>query len=298
MVDKNNNCKTYNKVFLSEERISTIISFIRRHQRHATLASMDLNVAQQTALKAATKAGERIYEGFEQDHTITVKGDPVDRVTEVDTDAQTIIVETIESAFPDHGFLGEEDLTRNGNNTVYRWVIDPIDGTSNFIQGLPHCGTSIALEENGEPILGVLHLPMLGTTYSAVKGEGAYCNGKKIRVRECSDMSKAVIAEIFSDRTHRGQMVEFPPCLAYRKFGSAISSLAYLAAGKIDGTDLLCYRCDIAAASIIVREAGAKLEWQYLHDDGNERGPLHCVAANQAIFADVTLLSEQAFRNR
>lgn len=236
------------------------------------------------AIAAAQKAGKCITDGIDQMHDIQTKSDPVDRLTETDLEAQKVIVSDIEASFPDHGFLAEEDFTREGTGegAAYRWVIDPVDGTSNFIQRLPFVGVSIALQENGESVVGVLHFPLLGTTYTAIKGDGALRDGKKVHVRDCSEMSKAFIAEIFSDRMHRGKDVLFPPCLAYRKFGSAVTSLGFLADGSVDGTALRCCRWDIAAAEVIIPEAGGKMTWQY-DDPNDDRSVLTCIASTPGI---------------
>lgn len=246
----------------------------------------DLHIALETAVSAAKQAGERIRRGYNEDVSIEVKSDPVDRVTQVDKEAQALIVDTIKASFPDHGFLGEEDLLQGDQSK--RWIIDPMDGTSNFIQGLPHVGVSIGFEEDGEVQVGVLYFPVYDDLYTAVKGEGAKCNGLAIHIRDCETMADAVIAEIYSDRTHRGKEVVFPPCLAFRKFGSAITSLAYLAHGRIDGAALRCCRWDIAAAEVIVAEAGGKLSWQYDQDDGDQRGVLTCIASGEGIESEFT----------
>lgn len=233
---------------------------------------LDLEGALSIAITAAKRSGERILKGVEEDLQIDVKGDPVDRVTHVDLDCQRIIVETIRGTFPDHRFICEEDssdssesppLLQAGSASSPTWLIDPIDGTSNFIKHLPHCGTSIGLEVDGEVKVGVMHFPFFGWTYTAIKGKGAKRNGERISVSSCSTLSGAVIAECYSDRTHRGKEVIFPPALAYRKFGSAIMSLAFVTDGRIDGTGLLCYPWDIAAARVIIPEAGGQISWEY-----------------------------------
>ncbi|MBI3336884.1 inositol monophosphatase [Candidatus Peregrinibacteria bacterium] len=261
---------------------------------------LDLEEAQVVAITAAKKAGDRILKGFEEDLRIDTKGDPVDRVTQVDLDCQQTIIEIIHKKFPDHVCIGEETIPNQPATPPLPtapakpvWLIDPLDGTSNFIKRLPLCGTSIGLEVNGEVVLGVLHFPVFGWTYTAVKGRGAYRDGKRIHVSACARLQDAMIAECYSDRIHRGKNVMFPPVLAYRKFGSAITSLAFTADGRIDGTGLLCYPWDIAAARVIIPEAGGALSWQYASATG-DRDIVRCIASCEGIHAELQSFVKQA----
>lgn len=247
---------------------------------------VDLEDALSTAKHAALKSGQRILRGLEEDLHIETKGDPVDRVTHVDIDCQRIIIETIAQKFPDHQYISEEESPHTIVPTKPVWLIDPIDGTSNFIRRLPHCGTSIGLELNGEVVVGVLYFPVFGWMYTAVKGGGAFRNEKRIHASSCLRMSDAVVAECYSDRTHRGKEVVFPPALAYRKFGSAIMSLALVADGRIDGTGLFCYPWDIAAARVIIAESGGMLSWEYTGDQ-TTRGAVRCVASTVGIHEEL-----------
>jgi len=191
------------------------------------------------AEQAARAAGDRILRGYAEDLAIAVKSDPADRVTQVDREAQAIIAGVLGSAFPEIPVLGEED-SRAGkaDRAERRWIVDPLDGTTNFIQRLPHVGVSIALEQGGEPVAGVLYFPAFDRLYAATRGGGVLCNGARIRVRNVGRLQDAVVAEVYSDRLHRGKEVVFPPCLAYRKYGSAVTSLAYLAEGAVDAVGL------------------------------------------------------------
>ncbi len=247
----------------------------------------DLSSVLLHAVDAAKAAGKRIEQGYEEVHHITVKGDKADRVTQVDIEAQNIIEQHLAAIFPECAFFGEEDEQEETPDSEWRWVVDPLDGTSNFIQGLPHVGVSIALEYQREPVLGVVHFPLLRETYTAVRDQGAFCNGNPIQVQHCNTMANAVIAEIYSDRVHRGRSVSYPPSLTYRKFGSAITSLAYVAKGSIQGTALRCCRWDIAAAVPIIREAGGSITWEE-DDPENERGTLTCIAAVPGIMEEFT----------
>lgn len=255
-----------------------------------------LDTAKEVGLLAAAKAGECILRGYDSALDVRSKGDPADRVTQFDIEAQDAIVSIITSHFPDHGFLGEEDLTKEGSGegARYKWVIDPIDGTSNFIQRLPHVGVSIALEIDGVSSLGVLHFPVLRETYVAVRGKGAFLNDKRIFVEDRTSLSASVIGEIFSDRKHRGKQVTYPPVLAFRKYGSAVTSLAYVASGRIHAAALQCYRWDIAAAEVIIAEAGGAMTWEY-DDPDDPRSSLACFASAPGIHDEFIEVARREF---
>ena len=256
---------------------------------------IDLHEAQNIAVEAAKAAGERIIQGYSEQLNITIKSDPADLLTQVDIDAQNIIEQTIFAKYPDHQLLGEEDEEgKEKKESEYRWVVDPVDGTSNFTQRLPHVGVSIALQHNEESVLGVLYFPVLDNLYTAIQGEGAFLNGKQIHVASCASMRDAYISEIYSDRVNRGNIAMYPPAKAYRRFGSAVTSLGYIAAGSIHGTALRCYLWDIAAAQVIIPEAGGKIEWRF-HDEGNERSSLTCIASVPEIYDELAEFVQQEF---
>jgi len=270
-----------------------------------------------TAQKAAHAAGERVLQGFAEPISFESKGDVADRVTQVDLDCQKIIREHLAGEFPDIPFLGEEDrimlsgvapdrassppsaslraplsMTRGRHGDEARWIVDPLDGTMNFTHRLPFCGVSIALEENGEVVLGVIHFPMLGWDFSATKDGGAEKNDEKIKVSDCKKFEDAIIAEIYSDREARGKDVRYPPSAAFRKFGSAVTSLALLAEGAVDGVVLRCRKWDVAAAEVIVKEAGGKVSIK-MDDPEDPRSSLTCVAAVPAIHEELQNLVQK-----
>lgn len=239
---------------------------------------MDLDLALTVATKAAHKAGERIKQGLIEPMNFTSKGDIADRVTQADFDCQKIIREELAKEFPDVGFLGEEDESIPDTKNAATWIVDPIDGTMNFTHRMPFCGVSIALQVEGEMVLGVLHFPAFDWTYTAIKGKGAKKNGKEIQVSNCAKLEDAMITEIFSDREARGKKVSYPPAAAYRRFGSAITSLAFLAEGLVDGTVERCRIWDIAAAEVIIHEAGGTIViWK--DDEKDLRTSLTCVCS-------------------
>ena len=254
---------------------------------------IDLDHALSIAMLAAEKAGKLILEGLKTNAAYTLKSDASDRVTQVDFDCQKIIRETLAKEFPEIGFLGEEDESIPDTKNAATWIVDPIDGTMNFTHRLPFCGVSIGLQVDGEMVLGILHFPAFDWTYTAIKGKGAQKNGKDIHVSSCAKFEDAMITEIFSDREARGKKVSYPPSAAYRRFGSAITSLAFLAEGLIDGTVERCRIWDIAAAEVIIREAGGTVTvWK--DDEKDPRTSLTCIASAPKIHGELCAFAERA----
>lgn len=253
---------------------------------------LDLDHALSVAEKAALKAGERIAEGLKGKMDYQTKTDRADRVTKTDFEAQEIIQTMLAKEFPDIGFIGEEEdpdglaARSSAKQSEVRWIVDPLDGTMNFTHRMPFCGVSIGLEQEGKIILGVIYFPVFGWTYAATKGGGAKKNGAPIHVSDCSKFEDAMIAELFSDREQRGTTVPYPPVAAYRKFGSAITSLAFLAEGMIDGTAIRCRPWDAAAGTIIIEEAGGIVT--ILKDDPSDpRSAITCIASPPKIHDDL-----------
>jgi myo-inositol-1(or 4)-monophosphatase len=255
---------------------------------------IDLPSALRAATIAAQHAGEIIRGGYDEVLSVTVKGDPADRVTQFDHQAQSAIASLLQQAHPHIPMMGEEDTEAFNDADVY-WVVDPLDGTSNFIQRLPHVGVSIGLRVHGQSVLGVLHFPILGTTYTAIAGQGAHRNGVPIQVQQRESLAAATVAEIFSDRQCRGKDVGYPPALMFRKFGSAVTSLAYLAQGSIHAMALECYLWDIAAGEVIIREAGGRVEWSFLHPEDGLRSPVQFFAATPGIFEEFASVAHREF---
>ena len=246
---------------------------------------MDLIEAQNLAVQAAKVAGEHILSGYTQELTIALKTDPADRLTQFDGSSQQIILDALWSKYPDHEYLCEEKSASSDANSEYRRVIDPLDGTMNFTQRLPHVGVSIALEKNGEVVLSVVYLPVLDEMYTALKDQGAYKNDVRIHASSCEDCSKAVASEFFSDREARGKNITYPPVTAYRKLGSAVCPLVYTADGRFDACAVRCMWWDCAACSLILKEAGAEVTITY--DDPGSDGPLTIVASAPGIHEEV-----------
>jgi myo-inositol-1(or 4)-monophosphatase len=192
---------------------------------------------------------------------------PRDLVTEADEASQQKIREILLNAFPDHDFLGEEQLPdpqpvgRPG--AEYRWIVDPLDGTSNYVHKLQTFAVSIALERRGEILVGVVYDPVVEECYTAVRGGGAFLNGKSIQTSNCTKIDEALVAVSFSNQVPRGsvEITRFVEVLhaaqSIRRLGSAALNLAYLAAGRLDAYYATSVQSwDVAAGILILEEAG------------------------------------------
>jgi myo-inositol-1(or 4)-monophosphatase len=217
------------------------------------------------ARQAAGLAGQVLSRGMNEGQEISFKGE-VDLVTNFDRRAQDIIVGRLSSAFPGHGFLAEEELSL-GPASEFRWIIDPLDGTTNFAHRFPVFTVSIGLEFQGRLVAGVVYDPMRGEMFEAAYKEGAYLNGKRIRVSAVGDLNRSLLATGFpyDIRDSRvNNVVHFNHFImraqAVRRCGSAAMDLCYLACGRFDGFwELKLKPWDMAAGAVIVREAGGRL---------------------------------------
>jgi len=218
------------------------------------------------AWEAAEEAGALIRETWQQSKQIQYKS-AIDLVTSADREAEERIVRVLQKRFPDHSILAEEETNIAGSQNIYRWIIDPLDGTTNFAHAYPHFSVSIALEREGEMILGLVYDPVHGEVFKAAKGCGAFLNEKSVRTSRVKELDKALLATGFPyDRRERAAFyLSFFSAFmvrsqGIRRNGSAALDLCYLACGRIDGFwEFKLHPWDTAAASIIVREAGGTL---------------------------------------
>jgi myo-inositol-1(or 4)-monophosphatase len=186
-----------------------------------------------------------------------------DFVTNVDHQSEKMIVEGLLSQFPDHMILAEEGGSKSNKNAEHRWIIDPLDGTKNFIQNIPVFSISIALEQQGKILVGVIYDPIHDDLFTAERGKGAYCNGSEINVSR-RPVSEAMIATgfPFKAKNYLPQYLLsfeeiFLKCSGIRRMGSAALDLCYTAMGKFEGFwELGLSIWDMAAGSLLVEEAG------------------------------------------
>jgi len=203
--------------------------------------------------KACMKAARSLIRDFGEIENLQVstKG-PGDFVTSADKRTEKIIIEELQKAHPDYGIVTEEAGIINKSNTKNRWIIDPIDGTVNFLHGIPHFAISIALRMNDEIVSGLIFDPIKNEMFYAEKNSGAYFNNQRIRVSNKKDLNECLFAT--------GGKVEINYDLNTRKSGSAALDMAYVGGGRYDGffqKNLNIW--DIAAGIIIIKEAGGKI---------------------------------------
>jgi len=216
-----------------------------------------------TAVTAARKAGTIIMQALDRPDKINIsKKSDKDFVTNIDNAAERAIIEILHIAYPTHGFLCEESGQEGDNN--YQWIIDPIDGTTNFIHGFPHFCISIALKHNDQIEQAVIYDPLKEDLFTATRGQGALKNNHRMRVAECRHLNESLIATGFpfrrnidSDPYYKTLQNVALHCVDIRRAGSAALDLAYVASGQLDGFfELALYPWDIAAGILLIKEAG------------------------------------------
>ena len=227
---------------------------------------------------------------------IKAKFNDSDIVTAADKVSEEIIISNIRKKYPTHSILSEESGT-SGYENDYRWVIDPLDGTTNFSSGLPEFCVSIGIQYKNQTIIGVVFAPYLGELFYAVRGEGAFLNGKKISTGNNTDIHKAVVTTGFpvdKDRTTDNNLDNvarvLPLVRGLRRLGSAAVDICYVAAGYLDAYwELNLHEWDVCAALLIAEEAGAK--YDFFRNDRN----ISVVVANPGIMPQIlSLLSKTA----
>lgn len=251
-------------------------------------------------IKAARKAGRSLVKDFREVENlqVSVKG-AGDFVSRADTAAENIIREELMGARPTYGWLGEETGEADGADPTRRWIVDPLDGTTNFLHGLPHWSVSIALEHKGEVVAGVVFDAAKDELFWAEKGAGAWMNESRIRVSGRRNMAEAVLATgvpFGTKKTLPATMRDLarlmPATAGVRRFGSAALDLAYVAAGRFDAYwEREINAWDMAAGIILVREAGGFAEAVREGRDIFESGTV--LAANAELFAPIAKVLRQ-----
>ena len=241
---------------------------------------------------AAEKAGRALRRDFGEIENLQVsrKG-PGDFVTNADLRAEKILFEELQTARPGYGFLLEEGGEIEGTDKTHKWIVDPLDGTTNFMHGIPHFAISIALERDTKLVAGVIYNPITDELFSAERGSGAFYNHGRLRVAGRTDLSDAVLAcgAPHGERAGRDEFIEemqtlLPKVAGVRRFGAASLDLAYVAAGRVDGFwERGLAPWDIAAGVVLVREAGGMVSDETNRNRFMETGTV--VAANEAIHA-------------
>ncbi len=249
--------------------------------------SANLNIM----IKAARKAGRSLIKDFREVENLQVsmKG-AADFVTKADIAAEDIIKEELMNARPTYGWLGEETGETDGKDPTRRWIVDPLDGTTNFLHGLPQWAVSIALEHKGQVVAGVVFDAAKDEMFFAEKGAGAWLNDTRLRVSGRARMIESIFATglPFAGSTDLPQTLQelarlLPVSAGVRRWGVASLDMAYVAAGRFDGFwERRLSAWDLAAGLIILREAGGLAEPFKNGDDILTDGSIIC--ANNAIF--------------
>ncbi|HSH28583.1 MAG TPA: inositol-1-monophosphatase, partial [Thiohalobacter sp.] len=217
------------------------------------------------ATRAARAAGDIIVRYIDRLDEINVASkERNDYVSEVDRRAEDAIIRILRRAYPDHGILAEESGTQAGSNDDYQWIIDPLDGTTNFLHGFPQFAVSIALAHKGRLEQGVVYDPLRQELFTASRGSGAQLNNRRLRVAQRKGLEGALLGTGFPFKTHehlepyldmfRDLLLETS---GIRRPGSAALDLAYVAAGRLDGFwELKLNPWDLAAGVLLIQEAG------------------------------------------
>ncbi|HTH51202.1 MAG TPA: inositol monophosphatase family protein [Pyrinomonadaceae bacterium] len=219
------------------------------------------------AIETARDAGRILLERYGRTHTVTKKGD-INLVTEADLASEQLIIERIKSHFPKHAVLAEEsgDAVAVDGSSEWKWIIDPLDGTTNFAHGYPCFAVTIAAERNGEIVVGVTHDPTRNETFAAERGKGATLNNKPIRVSDTDELGNALIVTGFPydfkkrENFSRHLTTFLLKSRGVRRDGSAAIDMAYVACGRFDGFwEEGLNPWDMAAGVLLIEEAGGQV---------------------------------------
>lgn len=214
-------------------------------------------------IQISKEAGELVRNAFGKSHSVEFKTNELNLVTETDKASEKLITDSIKKKYPSHGILAEEGSEAN-RNAEYLWVVDPLDGTTNFAHGLPIFAVSIGVQKNGETIAGVVYDVMRDVIYSAEKGNGSFENGRKIFVSKNENLGHSVLVTGFPynikenpDKASERFVAFLKQARAIRRLGSAAIDFCYVANGVFDGFwEVSLHPWDICAGKLIVEEAG------------------------------------------
>ncbi|RLQ23844.1 inositol monophosphatase [Seongchinamella sediminis] len=239
------------------------------------------------ALRAARKAGEQIVRASDDLERVDIVAKGVnDFVSEVDVSAEKEIIYHLQKAYPDHAILGEETGLTGAENADYRWIIDPLDGTTNFARGIPHYAVSIACLHKGRLEHAVIVDPVRREEFTASRGRGAQLNGRRLRVSKRTSLEGALLGTGIPFKGHCDDKLEAyaksvellaGQCAGIRRAGAASLDLAYVAAGRLDAFwEIGLAQWDIAAGALLVKEAGGLVADIDASDNYMESGNIVC----------------------
>jgi myo-inositol-1(or 4)-monophosphatase len=258
---------------------------------HEKETAFPMDAFKEFAIKIAHEAGALLKDRFGRGHQVHHKG-AIDLVTETDRLSEDLLKSRIHGTYPDHGILAEES-DEIETRSEYRWILDPLDGTTNYAHGFPVFCVSIALEKNGDIVLGVVFNPMMNETFMAQRDEGAFLNAARLSVSKTASVSESLFATGFpyDIREKRDNNLNYFAAMAtraqaIRRCGSAALDLAYTAAGRFDGFwELRLKPWDTAAAALMVCEAGGVIA--DIHGDEHRFDSPGIVASNDRIHEEM-----------
>jgi myo-inositol-1(or 4)-monophosphatase len=264
------------------------------------MKGMEMDERIEAAREAVLAAGELVRESFDGRNGIDVEEkDRNDYVTGTDRASEELIISMLTAAFPDIPVMGEEGGGSVGEKLF--WVIDPLDGTTNFIHGYPQVGVSVALIEDRTPVVAVTYDPLRNEVFEAGRGEGAFCNGRPLSVSNADSLEKCLLGTGFPFRTYE----YFDPyldtfrklflnCRGVRRAGAAVLDLAHVAAGRLDGFwELYLKPWDMAAGALMISEAGGIVTDFFGGDGFLAAGNI--VAGSRAIHSEIVEVTAGSF---
>jgi len=266
------------------------------------MALREENILIDHAIAAAKIGGQILLQNYGKLDPATIEEKSAfDFVTAVDHQSEQAIIHYLKSHFPEHTILAEESGIQQ-TVSEYRWIIDPLDGTKNYIHLFPWYAVSVALEYKNEIVVGVVYNPVRDELFTAEKGQGAYLNGNRIGVSQCKNLAQSMLATGFP---HRSKMLLnvylksfsqlFQKVSAIRRLGSAAIDLCYVACGRVDGFwELKLSAWDIAAGTLIVQEAGGRVGDLVGGQNHLETGNI--LAANAYLYEPLLNITRTVFR--
>lgn len=259
----------------------------------------------QTAIEAARIGGRILNDNLmlRAEHQIDRK-QQFDFVTQVDTESEAAIIDFITQRHPDHTILAEESGSSEKAESQYRWIIDPLDGTKNYIHAFPTFAVSIALQHDRELLAGAILDPLRDELFYAEKDKGAFLNDQPVRVTQSTDLSQCLLATGFPFRAKHLTSSYFDAFIAlfhkvsdFRRAGAAALDLAYVACGRLDGFwEITLNPWDVAAGILIIEEAGGKATDLWGGDSHLQHG--HIVASNGLIHDEITTVVGNVFEKK
>jgi len=260
-------------------------------KKSGSTEKVELEAYKKSAIKAAVEAGDLLVKMQSEKREIKYKGD-IDLVTDADSSSEKLIIEIINGDFAEHSIIAEEESPIKGDS-AFEWLIDPLDGTTNYSHNFPFYCVSIALRYNGKIVLGVIYAPLSEELFTAELLGGAFLNGKRISVSRENNLGRSLLATGFpydireTDRDNLNYFKAFAKkAQGIRRAGSAALDLAYLSCGRLDGFwEMKLKPWDIAAGSLLVKEAGGKISDFYGGPLNLSKGDI--VASNSLIHSQL-----------